>query len=860
MFNIKGLTEEEAVKSREKNGSNSITHYKKHTLFNLILESLNDPIIKILLIALGIKILFLFHDSDVYETIGIIVAIILASVISSLSEYGSEKAFEKLSSETSKISAKLIRNSKLINIPIHDVVVGDMVFLESGDKAPADGVMVEGNISADESMLTGETKEKYKNPNDEVFRGSVITSGSGILKVSKVGNETFYGKIAKDIQEKTPESPLKNRLRVLATFISKIGYFCAFLVILSYLFSVIFINNNFDMDKIIPMISSFKVMGPHLLYALTLGVTIIVVAVPEGLPMMITLVLSSNMKRLLKNNVLVRKLVGIESSGSLNILFSDKTGTITKGKLDVVGFVDYNGKKYKSFNEVSSLKLGEILKVGLVYNNASSFSGDSIIGGNITDRAILSFVKSDDKSKYKILDKEDFDSKRKYSSVTLNYENKTVFYKGAYEILIDKCTNYCRTDGSKMLIKDKKELIKLGNKYTEEGFRVLAVAISKDNNFTNLSFVGMLLIKDEVREEAIKGIELVKKAGIQTVMITGDNALTAKVIAEEVGLVESDSDLVITSEELRGMTDFDVKRILPNLRVVARSLPEDKKRLVYLSQEMGLVVGMTGDGVNDAPALKRADVGFAMGSGTEVAKEVSDIIILDDNFLSIAKTVLFGRTIFKSIRKFIIFQLTVNITAVSLSVIGPFFGIIAPVTVIQMLWINMVMDTLAGVAYAFEPPLLEYMEEKPKRRDEKIMNSYMVNEILITGAYLSLLCMWFLKSKFIGEIYRIGEDSKYLMTAFFGLFIFMTIFNTFNARTHRLNIFGNILRNKVFLIIILFVVIIQVCMIYFGGSIFRTTGLTFLEFDVMLVLAFSVIPFDFIRKVILKRLGRSIGV
>jgi len=472
----------------------------------------------------------------------------------------------------------------------------------------------------------------------------------------------------------------------------------------------------------------------------------------------------------------------------------------------------------------------------------------------------LSFVKSDDKSKYKILDKEDFDSKRKYSSVTLNYENKSVFYKGAYEILIDKCTNYCRTDGSKMLIKDKKELIKLGNKYTEEGFRVLAVAISKDDNFTNLSFVGMLLIKDEVREEAIKGIDLVKKAGIQTVMITGDNALTAKVIAKEVGLVESDSDLVITSEELRGMTDFDVKRILPNLRVVARSLPEDKKRLVYLSQEMGLVVGMTGDGVNDAPALKRADVGFAMGSGTEVAKEVSDIIILDDNFLSIAKTVLFGRTIFKSIRKFIIFQLTVNITAVSLSVIGPFFGIIAPVTVIQMLWINMVMDTLAGVAYAFEPPLLEYMEEKPKRRDEKIMNSYMVNEIMITGAYLSLLCMWFLKSKFIGEIYRIGEDSKYLMTAFFGLFIFMTIFNAFNARTHRLNIFGNILRNKVFLIIILFVVIIQVCMIYFGGSIFRTTGLTFLEFDVMLVLAFSVIPFDFIRKVILKRLGRSIGV
>jgi calcium-translocating P-type ATPase len=860
MFNIKGLTDEEVVKSRNVNGNNAITHYKKNTFLNLVLESLNDPIIKILLIALGIKILFLFNDSDVYETIGIIVAIILASVISSLSEFGSEKAFEKLSSETSKISAKVIRNSKLMSVPIDDVVVGDYVFLESGDKAPADGDMISGSIYADESMLSGETKEKFKETGTQVFRGSVITSGSGVMKVLTVGNATFYGKIAKDIQEKTPESPLKNRLRVLATFISRIGYFFAFLVILSYLFSVIFIKNNFDMTKVIEMVSSFKIMAPHLLYALTLGVTIIVVAVPEGLPMMITLVLSSNMKRLLKNNVLVRKLVGIESSGSLNILFSDKTGTITKGKLEVVGFVDYNSKVYKKFDEVKTTKLGEILEVGLVYNNASSFSGNSIIGGNITDRAILSFVNSDDKSKYKVLDKQDFDSKRKYSSVSLDYERNTTFFKGAYEVIVDKVKSYYRSDGSRNLVTDKKSLIELGNKYTKEGYRVLAVATSKSDYLSDLSFVGFLLIKDEVREEAKKGILLVRKAGIQTVMITGDNALTAKVIAKEVGLIQNENDLVITSDELKSMSDVQVKEILPRLRVVARSLPEDKKRLVYLSQEMGLVVGMTGDGVNDAPALKRADVGFAMGSGTEVAKEVSDIIILDDNFLSIAKTVLFGRTIFKSIRKFIIFQLTVNITAVSLSVIGPFFGIIAPVTVIQMLWINMVMDTLAGVAYAFEPPLIEYMEEKPKKRDEKIMNSYMMNEILVTGAYMSFLCMFFLESHFIRGLFRVGEGEKYLMTAFFGLFIFMTIFNAFNARTHRLNIFGNILKNKVFLVIICLVGIIQICLIYFGGSIFRTTGLTFFEFDVMLIMAMSVIPFDFIRKKVLKKFNKSLGV
>ena len=857
MFNIKGLTDEEVESSRKLNGSNTITHYKKHTFLNLIIESLTDPIIKILLIALGVKILFLFNDSDLYETIGIVAAIILASVISSLSEYGSEKAFAKLSEETSKVESKVFRNGKAKNIPIDEIVVKDKIILESGDKIPADGFIFEGSLFVDESMLSGETKDKNKEINDEVFRGSTVTGGRAIMEVKVVGNNTFYGKIAKDIQETPPESPLKNRLKVLARFISRIGYICAFLVMISSLFSVVFIKNNFDMEKIIPMITSFKTMMPHLLYALTLGVTIIVVTVPEGLPMMITLVLSSNMKRLLKNNVLVRKLVGIESSGSLNILFSDKTGTITKGKLKVVGFCDYNGTIYNDLKEVKKLKLWEILKLNLIYNNDAIISDGKLIGGNTTDRAITEYVNNNDKIQYNIISKQEFNSKNKYSSVTINYEKETTLYKGAYEILIKKCNSYYRIDGSKGLIDDKNKLIEKGNKYTKDGYRVLAVT-SSNNDF--MTFIGFILIKDEIREESIEGIKLVKSAGIQTVMITGDNVLTARTIAKEVGLIENDNDLVLTSEELNKLTDEEVKKILPRLRVVARSLPEDKRRLVNISQELGLVVGMTGDGVNDAPALKRADVGFAMGSGTEVAKEVSDIIILDDNFASIAQTILFGRTIFKSIRKFIIFQLTVNITAVSLSVIGPFFGIISPVTIIQMLWINMVMDTLAGVAYAYEPPLKEYMTESPKKRDEKILNSYMINEIIVTGLYMSLLCMFFLKSDFIHSFYRIGNEDKYIMTAFFGLFIFTTIFNAFNARTHRLNVFANLLKNKVFLFIILFVAIIQIIMIYFGGSIFRTTGLTFLEFDLMLILSFSVIPFDFIRKKILKTLGKPIGV
>ena len=855
MFDIKGLTTEEVLNNRKLYGSNKITEKKKTTILSLIIESLNDPIIKILLIALGIKILFFINDSDIYETIGIIVAIILATVISSLSEYGSEKAFQKLSNTTNNILVKAYRNNLITNIKIEEIVVNDYIYLESGDKIPADGILYTGNISVDESMLSGETKEQNKTFMSSLYRGSVITNGTGVLLVKKVGNNTYYGKIAKDIQEKTPTSPLKNRLRVLASFISKIGYICAFLVILSYLFNVIVVKNNFDINRIKTMLTSFNTLVPHLLYSLTLGITIIVVAVPEGLPMMITLVLSSNMKRLLKENVLVRKLVGIESSGSLNILFTDKTGTLTKGELEMVGFVTFDNIIYKNIEEIKKTKLKEITLLSLQYNTNSTYINNEIIGGNITDRAITKFTGPIKENKYKILNKEEFNSKKKYSKVTLNYETKTEFYKGAYELIIDKCSYFYKSDGTKSIIKNKQELINLGNSYTEKGYRVLACSTS--NNLTNGVFLGFILIKDEIRPTTIEGIKKVTESGIQTVMITGDNKLTAISIAKEIGLLTKENDIVLTSEELNKMNDIEVKKIIPKLKVVARSLPEDKKRLVILSQELGLVTGMTGDGINDAPALKRADVGFAMGSGTEVSKETSDIIILDNNFISIVKTILFGRTIFKSIRKFIIFQLTVNLTAVSLSVIGPFFGIIAPVTVIQMLWINMVMDTLAGVAYSYEPPLDSYMLEPPKKKDEKIMNKYMINEILITGSYMSILCMVFLKNKFIHSLYRVGENDKYVMSAFFGLFIFMTIFNAFNARSNRLNIFANLRKNKVFLFIVTFILVVQLIMIYFGGSIFRTTGLTLLELDITLLLAFTVIPFDFLRKQIIKKLGLS---
>lgn len=867
-----GLTDKEVLSNKNKYGSNAITNTKKNSFISLLIESLGDPIIRILLIALGIKTIFLIKDFDWYETVGIVIAIFLASFISSISEYGSEKAFEKLQEESSKIKCRVRRNGKVVEINVDDVVVGDIVLLEAGERIPADGIIVDGEISVDESTLNGESKEKYKYPNhnninddhNTVYRGTVVYSKEAIMLVTKVGNETVYGKIAAELQEKQPESPLKIRLRKLAEIISKFGYIGAALVSISYLFSVIFIDNGFNMTKVIETVTNFHVMFGHILYAMTLSVTIIVVAVPEGLPMMITLVLSSNMKRMLKDNILVRKLVGIETAGSLNILFTDKTGTLTKGKLEVVELLDGNMKSFRNdYDLLNYPKFYNLVKLSTVYNNASIYNRekDIITGGNITDRALLNFVKDEKNSNIKIIETTPFDSKNKYSKVTIDNGKKMTLIKGAPEVLINKCNSYYDEYLIKRDFKNKSVVLNKIMDMTKKGIRALVIATSTyEKNMDDLIFVGAVFIKDEVREDAIEGIKLVTKAGIQTVMITGDNKDTAIAIAKECGIINNINDIVLTSDELNKRTDAEIKQILPHLKVVARSLPQDKSRLVKISREMNLVVGMTGDGVNDAPALKKADVGFSMGSGTEVAKEASDIVILDDNFKSISKAILFGRTIFKSIRKFIIFQLTVNICAVSLSIIGPFIGVETPVTVIQMLWINMVMDTLAGLAFSFEPPLLEYMDEKPKKKDEQIINKYMINEILFTGTYSSILCVLFLKLPIIKELYRFNIDSIYLMTAFFGLFIFIGIFNSFNARTHRLNLFANILKNKVFIIIISFIIIVQLFLLYFGGNLFRTSGLTLKEFEIMILLSMTVIPIDFLRKYLLRKRGILGGV
>ncbi len=874
--NINGLTDEEVSKSREKNGSNSIHLTSSNTFLSLLLESLGDPIIKILLIALMIKVCFLFKDFDWFETLGIMGAIFVASFISSISEYGSEKAFNRLQEEALQTTCRVKRNGKICEILVDEVVVDDIVLLQSGDKIPADGYLISGEITVDESMLNGETREITKEAINEmsnnilecnrVLRGSVVYSKEAMMKVMKVGTNTVYGSLAKELTERQPESPLKLKLRNLAKIISKIGYIGAAFVSFSYLFSVIVINNHFDLNLIRETITNFPLMANYILYTLTLCVTIIVVAVPEGLPMMITLVLSSNMKRMLKNNVLVRRLVGIETAGSINILFTDKTGTITKGKLEVIGLISGNLKEYSNELELRKYpRYLDMVQKSIVYNTASYYDKkeNKIIGGNITDKALLGFLHNITISdQIRIVKSIPFNSKNKYSITTISGKNRLNLIKGAPEIILNKCKTYYDEDGIQKDI--SLNITKLSNKIKmaqQQGVRVLALATSNEyivDRFNNLCLIGIIFIKDEVRKEAIEGVKLVKDAHIQTVMITGDNKDTAIAIAKEVGIILDDDDIVLTSEELNSKTDAEISQILPKIKVVARSLPSDKSRLIRVAQKNNLVVGMTGDGVNDAPALKKADVGFAMGSGTEVSKEASDIVILDDNFLSISKAIMFGRTIFKSIRKFIIVQLTINLCAISLSIICPFIGVDTPVTVIQMLWVNMVMDTFAGLAFAFEPPLLDYMKEYPKKKTESIINRYMISEILFTGLYSAILCILFLKSPIILKLFR--GNKSYLMTAFFGLFIFIDIFNSFNARTNRLNILSNISKNKVFIIIMTFIVVMQLFLIYKGGTLFRTTGLLFDELLLMILLAATVIPFDWIRKVIVRKKIKLEGV
>lgn len=876
---ITGLTTQEVVSNREKFGNNKIVENKDESFLKQYLGAFADPIIKILVFCCTLFFVLAFLKYvHISEPIAILVAISVATLVSTLNEYSSGKKFRKLQEEASRILVKVIRDSNLQEILIDEVVMGDIVILQAGDKIPADGYIMSGNLSVDNAVLNGETEENKKFPADteildfskvdfthpqKLYRGAIVVSGEGTMKIITTGMNTENGKLMAELSVEDVDSPLKIKLTDLAGKISKFGYIGAVIV---GLFNFGFITCIQNSPTVFFTVSNSPIILKTALNSLLYAIIIIVMAVPEGLPLMIAIVLSQNMKKMLKDNVLVRKLIGIETAGSLNILFSDKTGTITKGRLEVVEAIDVSGNTIKNKEkDISETDIfWKLLGLSIHYNTSAVMSNGKVIGGNGTEKALSTFISP--LVEADILDKLAFNSTNKYSASIIKYNSKNyLLVKGAPEKLINLCKNCNDSElGSIELLQEStKELITNEiNKRAEKSIRVLSFAIKElpdniskieDIKMEDLTYLGFVGIRDEVRPEATQAIAECKRAGIQVVMITGDRKETAVAIAKDSGLYEtylSEKQQVLTSDELSMLSDTEVKEMLPNLRVIARALPLDKQRLVKLSQELNLVVGMTGDGVNDSPALKKADVGFAMGSGTEITKEVSDIIILDDNFKSIENAVLYGRTIYKNIQKFLKVQLNINISAVLISVIAPFIGIPQPLTIIQILWINMVMDTLAALALGGEPSLPYYMKESPKSRNENIISKSMGISILWTGIWTTILGISFLKFDLFPNVF-VNDTQK--MTAFFSIFVLSGILNALNTRNDGFNVFKKITQNKNFILIMVLIFGIQYLITTFGGEVFGVYPMTPKEWIIVLGLSVLIIPIDMVRKLIFKK-------
>lgn len=875
-----GLTDKEVEASRKQYGSNEIPDSEPTTFWQEFKETFGDPMIKILLaIAALMIIMFFFGYAEIYEPLGTIVAVLIVAVVSAKTGVASDTKYRELKDNTEKDRCKVHRNSLIDVIEVDDVVVGDKVLLQSGDKIPADGVLVSGSLRVDNSALNGEaeeckkfaTSEDFELPEDitgdtfvdehSLFRGAVVFDGEGVMDVRRVGLKTMMGKMAEEMQEDEPDSPLKVKLAKLAKQISTFGYIGAIVIALMYFGYFIVSAGGFSQYFAIGVQEIIK----DVVEAVSLAVVIIVCAVPEGLPLMISLVLMQNTSKMLDHNVLVRKAEGIETAGSLNILFSDKTGTITKGKLEVVDFFTADGKSIEIDQLAGHTDIKQQLDLAIGKNTQSMFGSEhQVIGGNATDQALMKFLgettframEADQENK--ITASQGFNSTNKFSQARIDNVGRT-FYKGAPERLLAAAKGYMDADG---IIKplNMSVLNKKIDELAAKAMRVLAFGYSEKQLLENtihddLVIIGLVGIRDDVRPEAREAIREVRNAGIQVVMITGDRLETATAIAKDAGLLTNDEDRTISSAELNKMTDNEVKAILPNLRVIARALPTDKSRMVRLCQEMNLVVGMTGDGVNDSPALKRADVGFAMGSGTEAAKEAGKIVILDDNFKSIKDAIWYGRTIYHNILKFCKFQLAINVTAVVVSAIAPFFGVEEPLKVTHLLFVNLVMDGLGAIMLGNEPALKKYMDENPRRRDESIVNRKMMTQILVASAWLSLISFLYLKLPFFGNLF---ETEKQHLTGYFVLFIVSALFNGFNVRDDGFGIFKGLDENTGFLKVFFTIIIVQALIVNAGripisafqwiGNMFSCVPFGIQGWGVVVLLAMTIIPVDLVRK------------
>lgn len=864
-----GLTTRMAEKYRGLFGSNELSQREQKSFWQMYKESFDDICLKVLIAALIVEVAVyvlgnvfpaLGIEGDWYSPLFIFAAILVVSFVGTFINYKQDRGVDALRREASLITVKVYRDNQLVEKSINDIVKYDCIFLQAGDKIPADGILIEGSLKVNQAALNGESEDAEKivlgdNPipdNDDFFtklkcfRGSVVTYGSAIMQVTDVGDNTVLGTINTSLNEEDDsKTPSEEKLERLALDIGKFGYWSGGIAAVLHLLLGVFHMASFSVGSIILLLAS----------SIILGVTIVVMAVPEGLPLMNTLVQGLNVGKMLKQHIYVKNPKSIESAGYLTHIFTDKTGTLTEGKMRVVNIITGDSKIYKSWKDICN-SIQNALIIGAGVNNEATISADEkAIGSNNTDRTLMEYLAIEnkvkiDKSQVKKVDP--FDSKVKYSAVTMNDGVK--YLKGAPEIVINGCTHFMNSNGEKESFSNA-SLDKLKSAWDEQTSSAMRViAIVKDDG-TDKIFIAMVSIRDDVRNDVKESVRKLKRAGVNLTMVTGDVLATAKAIAKEAGLVTSSNDVCITHEELSKMSDEHLKEILPNLKVVARAIPSDKERLVQVSRSIGEVVGMTGDGVNDASALHKADVGFAMGSGTEVAKEAGDIIILNDSLTSIADAVMYGRTMSKSVKKFIDFQLTVNVSTVFTTVIGELFGWSEVFTIVQILWINMIMDTLAAIALGQEPARQSYMEEKPVSRNANILNKYLISSIAVSGIFISIICLGILNNWF-GVYTMIGSaNAEIVRTFMFSTFIMAIIFNSLNARTDSMNLFEHITENKNFILVMLAIAVVQILIIQVGGEVFETVPLSLTNWCAVILISVLIIPIDLIRKVIVRKMG-----
>ena len=867
---MKGLSDSEVSVSKSKYGTNELAKKETESLWSMFIGAFDDIWIKVLCAALILKVVIavlgafvpaLAGENDVVEIISIILAIGLATGFSTLSEYRNTSRSEALQEEYSKTFAKVIRNGKLINILTSELVKGDVILVQAGDKVPVDGLVFEGNIKVSQAALNGESRDESKTATDtmdeaestdyssssKIFMGSVVTSGEAYMVATVIGDESELGKINKALtndeeEERKDTSSLK--LEVVAAGIGKLGVSAAALAgVLHVVLSLIRANEAITVVAVL-LVAAEAVM---------LMASIVIMAVPEGLPMMNSLVQSMNTESMYKKNILVSHKAAFSDSAYMNVLFSDKTGTITQGNLSLVEFITGAGEV------VSNIQSREFIEA-ITLNNLAKISEGKAIGSNNMDRALLSYalLNGYDDSKNdpdKVADVSGFDSEKKCATATL--KDGTVYWKGATENIIDKVTHYVLPDGEEkeFTAADKKKLEDTMLAQAKRTMKLLSVAKITGGKTVLLA---VLCLRDNVRTDAVETVQILNSAGIQVVMVTGDAEETATAIAKEAGILKNEAtDVVLTHEELVNMSDEELKKKLPDLRVVSRAKPLDKKRLVSISQQLDNVCGMTGDGVNDAPALKQADIGFAMGDGTAVAQEAGDVVILNNSLTSIKDCVLNSRTMAKSVGKFLIFQLTVNISTLLMNILAPILGWTEPFSIVQILWINLIMDTLAAMAFGGEPILKRYMDDKPAKRTDNILTTYIKSAIGTSSIFITLGSILILENiagitSFVTPA-DCADPELYKKTFMFAFFIYSIIFNSLNTRSERFNLFEHIGENKRFVLVMGAIFVLQTVIIEIGGEVFSTTMLNAKALLVSMALALLIIPVDLVRKAFVRK-------